>query len=220
MALRSKLCRDSCASFSSSPTRSPSLHRRFSWRPVIWLIREHLSVWYPTQKPKVLVIFLQGTTAMTGAARIRIDGTPRSYRDRKDFAMEAARSSKAKIRTAWSRSKTCKAETLSQLRSGLREAMALKLRATGLGSVPPKTPLVSVHNTITRNVCCGRPPPKRRDRQGPAGLHGLYRSVGHRTCVHERPGASHLPVAITGASCHANSPNACKGPGGMLKPSP
>ena len=45
---------------------------------------------------------------MTGALyEIRIDGTPRSYRDRKDYAMEDPRgSSKAKIRTAWSRSKT------------------------------------------------------------------------------------------------------------------
>jgi hypothetical protein len=49
-------------------------------------------VWYPTQKTKFLVIFLQGTTAMTGAQfEIRIDGTPRSYRDRKDYAIEAAR---------------------------------------------------------------------------------------------------------------------------------
>ena len=46
---------------------------------------------------------------MTGAQfEIRIDGTPRSYRDRKDYAMEAARFSKAKTRTAWSKSKTCK----------------------------------------------------------------------------------------------------------------
>jgi hypothetical protein len=34
---------------------------------------------------------------MTGAQfEIRIDGTPRSYRDRKDFAMEAARLIKSK----------------------------------------------------------------------------------------------------------------------------
>ena len=34
---------------------------------------------------------------MTGAKfEIRIDGTPRSYRDRKDFAMEAARLIKSK----------------------------------------------------------------------------------------------------------------------------
>ena len=34
---------------------------------------------------------------MTGAQfEIRIDGTPRSYRDRKDFAMEAARFLKSK----------------------------------------------------------------------------------------------------------------------------
>ena len=47
-----------------------------------------------------------GPTAMTGAQfEIRIDGTPRTYRDRKDFAMEAARLSQAS-RTAWSRSKT------------------------------------------------------------------------------------------------------------------
>ena len=37
---------------------------------------------------------------MTGAQfEIRIDGTPRTYRDRKDFAMEAARFLKSKIRT-------------------------------------------------------------------------------------------------------------------------
>jgi hypothetical protein len=49
-------------------------------------------VWYPTQKTKFLVIFLQGTIAMTGAQfEIRIDGTPRGYRDRKDYAIEAAR---------------------------------------------------------------------------------------------------------------------------------
>jgi hypothetical protein len=36
-------------------------------------------------------------TAMTGARfEIRIDGTPRSYRDRKDYAMEAARLIKSK----------------------------------------------------------------------------------------------------------------------------
>ena len=47
---------------------------------------------------------------MTGAQfEIRIDATPRSYRDRKDYAMEAARLIKSKIRTAWSRSKACKA---------------------------------------------------------------------------------------------------------------
>ena len=35
--------------------------------------------------------------AMTGAQfEIRIDGTPRTYRDRKDFAMEAARFLKSK----------------------------------------------------------------------------------------------------------------------------
>src|SRR3954452_7672623 len=33
-----------------------------------------------------------GSTAMTGAQfEIRIDGVPRTYRDRKDYAMEAAR---------------------------------------------------------------------------------------------------------------------------------
>ena len=49
---------------------------------------------------------------MTGAQfEIPIDGTPRTYRDRKDYAMEAARFLKSKIRTARSRSKTCKAAT-------------------------------------------------------------------------------------------------------------
>jgi hypothetical protein len=44
---------------------------------------------------------------MTGAQfEIRIDGTPRGYRDRKDYAMEAARLLRAAIRTAWLRSKT------------------------------------------------------------------------------------------------------------------
>jgi hypothetical protein len=38
-----------------------------------------------------------GSTAMTGAQfEIRIDGTPRTYRDRKDYAMEAARLLKSK----------------------------------------------------------------------------------------------------------------------------
>ena len=40
---------------------------------------------------------VQGSTEMTGAQfEIRIDGTPRTYRDRKDFAMEAARLIKSK----------------------------------------------------------------------------------------------------------------------------
>ena len=44
---------------------------------------------------------------MTGAQfEIRIDGTPRTYRDRKDFAMEAGRLLKSKSCTAWSRSET------------------------------------------------------------------------------------------------------------------
>jgi hypothetical protein len=47
---------------------------------------------------------------MTGAQfEIRIDGTPRTYRDRKDYAMEAARLIKSKNRAAWSRLKTCEA---------------------------------------------------------------------------------------------------------------
>ena len=38
-----------------------------------------------------------GSTAMRGAQfELRIDGTPRSYRDRKDYAMEAARLLKSK----------------------------------------------------------------------------------------------------------------------------
>ena len=38
-----------------------------------------------------------GSTAMTGAQfEIRIGGTPRTYRDRKDYAMEAARFTKSK----------------------------------------------------------------------------------------------------------------------------
>jgi hypothetical protein len=39
---------------------------------------------------------------MTGAQfEIRIDGTPRTYRDRKDFAMDAASFLNLEIRTAW-----------------------------------------------------------------------------------------------------------------------
>ena len=50
---------------------------------------------------------------MTGAQfEIGIDGTPRTYRDRKDYAMEAARLIKSKNPPAWSRSKICKVETL------------------------------------------------------------------------------------------------------------
>jgi hypothetical protein len=46
---------------------------------------------------------------MTGAQfEIRIDGTPRSYRDRKDYAMEAARLLKSKNPHSMSRSKTSK----------------------------------------------------------------------------------------------------------------
>jgi hypothetical protein len=38
---------------------------------------------------------MASTTALTGAQfEIRIDGTPRTYRDRKDYAMEAARFSR------------------------------------------------------------------------------------------------------------------------------
>jgi hypothetical protein len=44
---------------------------------------------------------------MTGAKfEIRIDGTPRSYRDRKDFAMEAARLIKSKQPHSMVESKT------------------------------------------------------------------------------------------------------------------
>jgi hypothetical protein len=40
---------------------------------------------------------MTSTTAMTGAQfEIRIDDTPRTYRDRKDYAMEAARLIKSK----------------------------------------------------------------------------------------------------------------------------
>jgi hypothetical protein len=47
---------------------------------------------------------------MTGAQfEIRIDGTSRTYRDRKDYAMEAARFLKSKNPHTWLRSKTCKA---------------------------------------------------------------------------------------------------------------
>ena len=43
---------------------------------------------------------------MTGAQfEIRIDGTPRSYRDRKDYAMEAARFLKSKNPRGFVRSK-------------------------------------------------------------------------------------------------------------------
>jgi hypothetical protein len=57
---------------------------------------------------------------MMGAQfEIRIDGTPRSYRDRKDYAMEAARLIKSKNpHSIWSRSKTCAVETSPQWLSG------------------------------------------------------------------------------------------------------
>jgi hypothetical protein len=57
---------------------------------------------------------------MTGAQfEIRIDGTLRSYRDRKDYAMEAARLIKCKNpQSTWSRSKTCEVETLRRWLSG------------------------------------------------------------------------------------------------------
>jgi hypothetical protein len=58
---------------------------------------------------------------MTGAQfEIRIDGTPRTYRDRKDYAMEAARLIKrASSCTAWSRSKTCEVGAFEPLLTGL-----------------------------------------------------------------------------------------------------
>ena len=44
---------------------------------------------------------------MTGAQfEVRIDGTPRTYRDRKDFAMEAGRLSRASSRTAYYKAET------------------------------------------------------------------------------------------------------------------
>jgi hypothetical protein len=48
-----------------------------------------------------------GSIAITGAQfEIRIDGTPRTYRDRKDFAMEAARLIKSKQPHSMVESKT------------------------------------------------------------------------------------------------------------------
>jgi hypothetical protein len=44
--------------------------------------------------------------ALAGQFEIRIDGTPRTYRDRKDYAMEAARLLKSRIRTSGLRSRT------------------------------------------------------------------------------------------------------------------
>ena len=50
---------------------------------------------------------------MTGAQfEIRIDGTPRSYRDRKDYAMEAARLIKSKNPYSMVEVKACRVETL------------------------------------------------------------------------------------------------------------
>ena len=56
---------------------------------------------------------------MTGAQfEIRIDGTPRTYRDRKDFAMEAARYPRDRFRicnqwllTEWSAHEDCTCES-------------------------------------------------------------------------------------------------------------
>jgi hypothetical protein len=55
----------------------------------------------------------QGPTAMTGAQfEIRVDGTPRTYRDRRDYAMEAARLIKSKQPHSMVEVKGCGAETL------------------------------------------------------------------------------------------------------------
>ena len=57
-----------------------------------------------------------GSTSMTGAQfEIRIDGTPRTYRDRRDFALEAARLIKSKNPHSLVEVKDLKAETLAAL---------------------------------------------------------------------------------------------------------
>ena len=79
---------------------------------------------------------------MTGAQfEIRIDGTPRSYRDRKDYAMEAARLIKSKNPHSM--------VEVKDLQSGDVTAVALQARVSDGPQAPPDRPRL-------------------RDRQGPA----------------------------------------------------
>ena len=83
---------------------------------------------------------------MTGAQfEIRIDGTPRSYRDRKDYAMEAARFLKSKNPHSM--------VEVKDLQSGDVTAVALNTGVSDGTQAPPDRPWLW-------------------DRQGPPGLHG------------------------------------------------
>ena len=86
---------------------------------------------------------------MTGVQfEIRIDGTPRTYRDRKDFAMEAARFLKSKNPHSM--------VEVKDLQSGDVDCGGSQARVND----GPQAPLDR---------------PRLRDRQGPTGLHRLLR---------------------------------------------
>jgi hypothetical protein len=70
---------------------------------------------------------------MTGAQfEIRIDGTPRTYRDRKDYAMEAARLIKSKNPHSM--------VEVEDLQSGDVTAVAQRHGVSDASSVVPRTP--------------------------------------------------------------------------------
>jgi hypothetical protein len=70
---------------------------------------------------------------MTGAQfEIRIDGTPRTYRDRKDYAMEAARLIKSKNPHSM--------VEVKDLQSGDVTAVAQRQGVSDASSVVPRTP--------------------------------------------------------------------------------
>ena len=72
---------------------------------------------------------------MTGAQfEIRIDGTPRSYRDRKDFAMEAARLIKSQNPHSMVEVKDLQSGDVTAVALRPALTMPLKLRPSGLGS--------------------------------------------------------------------------------------
>jgi hypothetical protein len=77
---------------------------------------------------------------MTGAQfEIRIDGTPRSYRDRRDFAVEAATFLKGQNPHSTVEVKDLKSSGVTRRRLQAR-LMPLKLRPTSLGSGIDKAP--------------------------------------------------------------------------------
>jgi len=78
--------------------------------------RHHLRTtsWRPSTKSATAPA--AGSTAMMGAEFEILDGTPRTYRDRKDFAMEAARFIKSK-----------NPHSLVEVKSGDVTAVALRL---------------------------------------------------------------------------------------------